>query len=97
MKEGRRVPVQRLIQRLQLKDYDVHTPYTDHMPQPSTVKILLKQHVGEKASATVSIGTKVNTGDVIAEVPENKLGAFIHAAITGTVTEITEDFVRINR
>ena len=95
MKEGRRVPVQRLIQRMQLKDYDVHTPFTENVPHPSSVKILLKQHVGETAKAIVLIGTKVNTGDVIAEVPENKLGAFIHASISGTVTEVTEDFVRI--
>ncbi len=95
MKDGRRVPVQRLIQRMQLKDYDVHTPFTEHTPNPNTVKILLKQHVGETAKATVSIGTKVSTGDVIGEVPENKLGAFIHASITGTVTEVTEEFVRI--
>jgi Na+-translocating ferredoxin:NAD+ oxidoreductase RnfC subunit len=95
MKEGRRVPVQRLIQRLNLKDYDVHTPFTEHVPNSATVKILLKQHVGEKAQPVVSIGTKVNAGDVIAEVPENKLGAFIHASITGTITEVTEEFVRI--
>lgn len=80
---------------MQLKDYDVHTPFTERTPNPSNVKILLKQHVGEKAQPVVSIGTKVNAGDVIAEVPEDKLGAFIHASITGTVTEVTEEFVRI--
>jgi len=97
MKEGRRVPVQRLIQRLQLKDYDAHTPFTENSPVPSSVKIYLKQHVGEKATAIVSVGTPVKAGDVIAEVPEGKLGVNIHASISGTVTHVSEDFIRINR
>ena len=97
IKEGRRVPVQKLIQRLHLQDFDAHTPFNPEMPRPANVKILLRQHVGEKSTPVVAVGAKVNIGDVIAVIPEGKLGSVIHASIEGMVTQVSEDFIRINR
>jgi Na+-translocating ferredoxin:NAD+ oxidoreductase RnfC subunit len=97
IKEGRRVPIKMLIKRLNVQDYDVHTPYNKEVPTPSGVKIFLKQHIGEKTISKVNIGDKVQEGDVIAVVPENKLGAHIHASISGQVSQVTEDYIRINK
>ena len=97
IKEGRRVPIKMLIKRLNVQDYDVHTPYNKEIPAPTGVKIFLKQHIGERTIPKVKIGEKVQEGDVIALVPENKLGAHIHASISGMVTQVTEDYIRINK
>ena len=86
-----------LIKRLNVQNYDVHTPYNKEIPAPSGVKIFLKQHIGEKTISKVNIGDKVEEGDVIALVPENKLGARIHASISGQVSQVTEDYIRINK
>jgi Na+-translocating ferredoxin:NAD+ oxidoreductase RnfC subunit len=97
IKEGRRVPIKMLIKRLNVQDYDVHTPYNKEIPSPSGVKIFLKQHIGERTLPKVKIGDRVEEGDLIAEVPENKLGAHIHASIAGQVSQVTEDYIRINK
>ena len=59
IKEGRRVPIKMLIKRLNIKDYDVHTPFNKDMPVASTVKIFLKQHIGNTTVSKVKIGDRV--------------------------------------
>ncbi|MHC1736464.1 MAG: 4Fe-4S dicluster domain-containing protein [Ignavibacteriaceae bacterium] len=97
MKNGRRVPLKQLISKLRLKDFDAHTPFTPQMPVPESVKILLKQHAGERSDSTVKIGQKVSKGEMIGKVPQGKLGANIHSSIDGLVTEVTDNFIRIKR
>jgi len=97
IKEGRRVPIKMLMKRLLVQNYDTHTPYNKEMPQVSSVKIFLKQHIGVSALPKVNIGDKIEEGDLIAAVPENKLGANIHASISGMVSQVTEEYIRINK
>jgi len=97
MKNGRRVPLKQLIKKLRLDDYNVHTPLTTEKPKPGCVKIMLKQHIGEVSVPVVKIGERVSAGDLIAKVPEGKLGANIHSSISGTVTQVGDDFVRVKR
>ncbi len=97
IKEGRRVPLKQLINRLRLNDYDVHTPFNKNIPETSSVKILLKQHIGEPAISLVKIGDKVKKNDLIGEVPKGKLGANVHASIGGMVSQVTNDYIRINK
>jgi Na+-translocating ferredoxin:NAD+ oxidoreductase RnfC subunit len=97
IKEGRRVPIKMLMKRLLVHSYDKHTPFNKEILHTSSVKILLKQHIGEKALPKVTIGDNVEEGDLIAAVPENKLGANIHASISGMVAQVTEDYIRINK
>ena len=84
------------MQKLQLKDYDVHTPFNSNKLETEQVKILLKQHVGEKAEPVVSTGDRVNKDQLIAKAPEGKLGAHIHASITGMVTHVGDEFIKIS-
>lgn len=95
IKEGRRVPLKQLVQRLKLKELDSHTPFKDIAYSPAQVKLMMSQHIGAKAIASVSIGDKVSRGQQIAAPPADKLGTPIHASIDGVVTQVTEDFVRI--
>lgn len=95
MKPGRRVPIKQLIARLKLTEYDVHTPYRDITISPNSLKIALKQHVGTKATAVVAKGEYVKFRQKIADVPNDALGAPLHAPMDGIVTEITEDYLLI--
>ncbi|MDR0308353.1 MAG: SLBB domain-containing protein [Coriobacteriales bacterium] len=82
----RKIPVKRLIARLGLRDYDRPAPLSTLQYQPKQVTMLLKQHLGAPATAVVSMGDAVNKGDLIAKIDDDKLGANIHASITGQVT-----------
>lgn len=97
MKEYRRVPIKLLLKRLRIENYEQPTPMVDDSPNPSMVKIPLKQHIGVPTISAVNTGDIVSTGDVIGRVPEGSLGAQVHASIGGKVTEVTSEFVTIER
>ena len=88
-KEYRKIPVKRLISRLGLSEYDVEAPLEEIKYCPQKVKILLKQHIGAPALPVVQIGQVVIEGEIIGEIPENTMGARIHASISGIVKEIS--------
>jgi len=95
IKEGRKVPLKQLIQKLKLKDYDVPAPYNNARLEVGTVKIPLKQHIGEICKSEVKEGEKISCGDLIASVPNGKLGANVHASISGKVEKVTIDYIKI--
>ncbi|MDQ7816055.1 MAG: 4Fe-4S dicluster domain-containing protein [Melioribacteraceae bacterium] len=97
IKEGRRVPLKMLMKKMDLLKYDSHTPFHKKSPEPTQVKILLKQHAGVPAKAVVSIGDVVKEGDLIADIEQGKLGAKIHASISGKVTQVSDDYIRISK
>lgn len=95
VKEGRRVPLKMLLKKLDLLSYDSHTPFNKKSPEPTQVKILMKQHTGNPAKPTVSIGDIVNEGDLIGDIETGKLGAKVHASISGKVTQVNNEFIQI--
>ncbi len=95
IKEGRRVPLKQLMKRIDVLKYDNHTPFVKESPKPAQVKIMLKQHVGSPAVPVIKLGAIVNEGTLIADIEEGKLGAKIHASISGKVTHVSEEFIRI--
>ncbi len=92
-REGRRVPIYRLISRLALNDYDVDAPLSEERIEVDQVKISLKQHIGAPSKPVVSVGDRVREGDLIADIPPGALGAKIHSSISGTVKEISPDYI----
>ena len=50
---------------------------------------------GKIAAINVMLGSSVKKGDVIAKPAEGKLGACIHASISGTVKEIANNAITI--
>lgn len=86
-REYRKVPMERLMARLDLTKYDREAPLDDDVVDMKRVKIMLSQHIGAPASAVVKSGDKVEMGQVIAE-PGKGLSVAIHASISGTVTEV---------
>ncbi len=95
IKEGRKVPLKQLIQKLKLKDYDVPAPYNTKRLKVNSVKIPLKQHIGEICKPEVKEGEKISCGDLIASIPNGKLGANVHASISGKVENVTNDYIKI--
>ncbi len=88
-------PVHKLVQQLGLKSYDVDAPLSGETYTFSKVTIPLQQNVGAPAQPVVEVGATVARGDLIACIPEGKLGANLHASIAGTVTAVTDKAIVI--
>ncbi|MCP4724966.1 MAG: NADH dehydrogenase subunit [bacterium] len=97
MKDSRRVPLEKLTRRLGLTRYNKPAPFKDIEIKPEKVIIHLKQHVGVAADPIIDSGARVERGETIAEVPEDKLGVNIHASISGKVTHIDNTAITIER
>ncbi|MGN0711176.1 MAG: 4Fe-4S dicluster domain-containing protein, partial [Anaerovoracaceae bacterium] len=96
-RKHRLVPSKRLIARIGLSDFDRPAPMTDIDMNPEVVHIATRQHVGAPAVPVVSAGDRVCAGQVIGSIPQDSLGAAIHASIAGTVVESGKDYVVIRR
>lgn len=95
-REYRKVPEKRLTARLGLTDYEKEAPLDVRIRDAKEVNVLLSQHIGAPAKAIVQKGMQVTCGDVIAQAAEG-LSVNIHAPITGTVREITDKAVCIQK
>lgn len=87
---SRKVPVGRLMQRLEVMKYDTHPEFCTQEIQVRQVTIQLKQHLGETALPVVAVGDGLKRGDVIGEIPEGALGARVHASIDGAVSAVDD-------
>jgi len=88
MHEGRRVPIKRLIQRLDVGTYDLPAPWVEDSIRPRRLVLPLKQNAGVPNRAVVRVGDQVRAGQLLGEMPPDALGAPIHAPLVGTVAEI---------
>lgn len=95
IKDGRKIPLKQLRKKLNVQNYEFPTPFKEIDFNPKQVKIMLSQHVGAPADPKISIGKYVEKGEMIGGIPEGKLGAPIHASISGTVSEITDKYIKI--
>lgn len=89
----RRIPTQRLMAKLGLTPFRNIATLSDHVLSPRRVTIPLQQHVGVPCVPTVRPGESVGEGALIASPPAGKLGANIHASISGRVREIDGEVV----
>ncbi len=87
-REYGKVPVKRLIARLGLTKYDRPAPLFEGPVRPRSVVIPLRMHIGAPCEPVVAVGQAVRCGDLIARVPDGKLGADIHASIDGVVRAV---------
>ena len=91
------VPMERLITRLGVAKYDVEAPFMD-VPEGftqkcKTLKIELRQHIGQPAKPVVNVGDGVKMFQKLASC--EGLGAEIHSPIDGKVKEITEKYIML--
>ncbi|MCD8046468.1 MAG: 4Fe-4S dicluster domain-containing protein [Clostridiales bacterium] len=92
--ENKRVPTERLLQRLDLKKFDRDAPMAGFV-DCDEVRIPLRMHIGAPDKPVVQAGQRVHKGDLIAE-PQG-MGARIHASIDGTVTRVTDQTIEIRK
>ncbi len=89
MREYRLVPTTRLIARLGLREWEHQVcPLDEGDYRPAQVRIPLRQHTGAPAEPVVRAGDRVAVGDLLARIPEGKLGANVHASIAGRVEAV---------
>jgi len=86
----RKIPSKRLVQKLQLGRYDTHPGFFDKDVVVKKVAIPVHQHIGAPALPVVKPGDRVKKGDLIARIPEEKLGAMVHASIDGVISFVGE-------
>ena len=91
----RKIGKDRLIRRYQLTDYDTHSLTLTPIPDPPMVKLSLTQAFGAPSEPVVKSGDTVECGQLIANAPDGKLGAALHASIDGQVTAIDSDYITI--
>ncbi len=89
------VPVKRLIARMNLAAFDRPAPLSNKTVVPKRVQMKLRQHVGKASEPVVKVGDKVVKGQLIARIPDNSLGAALHASISGTVTGVDDQTITL--
>ncbi len=95
-REERLVPTERLVARLGVGIY--HTgpvDWDESDVRADRVSISLKQNIGVPAAPLVAVGDAVTAGQMIASPAEGKLGANIHASISGHVAAISDKAIVI--
>jgi len=89
----RKIPTRRLVERLQIGQYEDHPPFMEENIEVKEVRIPLKQHLGAPARPVVKTGDHVDKGSLIGEIPDNALGARVHASIAGSVISVDDAVV----
>ncbi|MDR3401587.1 MAG: SLBB domain-containing protein [Chthoniobacter sp.] len=97
MADGRRVPIKALARKLHVLDYDVPAPFLDREISPSHLVLPLKQSAGAPCQAKVKAGDRVTAGQIIGEPAPNALGAILHAPISGTIREVNDQQIILEK
>ncbi len=92
-REYRKLPIKRLVSRLDLTEFDHESPMKSQSLKIHRVSIPLKQHIGDPSLPVVKVGDHVKKGDLIGKIPEGSLGATVHASISGIVRSIRQEIV----
>ena len=93
--EYHQAPSGRVLARINASRYDIPVPGEAVCLTTDVVCIPMRQHIGAPAEPCVTPGSTVRIGDVIGRMPENALGADIHASICGTVEHADQSHVVI--
>lgn len=92
LREGRKVPLRRLVARLGLEPYAGHLPFDAAEPQPALVSLPLQQHIGAPAIPVVKAGDQVRAGQLVAQAPQG-VGAGVHSPYAGIVQSVSGSVV----
>lgn len=93
----RKLPTERVVMRTDLLQwYERGEITTCERYEAQTVSIPTRQGVGRPAIPVVEPGDVVAVGQLIADLPDNAIGARMHASISGVVQVVTEDVITIS-
>ena len=97
MHDGRRVPIQSLMRKMHVEDYDLPAPLSAEIISPSRLVLPLKQSAGTPCVPKVKPGERVGAGQVIGEPALDALGAWLHAPMAGKVQAVNEQQIILER
>lgn len=97
LRDGRRVPIQGLMRKLEVQGYAHPAPWRAVGWNPAGVTLPLKQHAGAPVTPVVRVGERVRLGQVVGTMASGVLGAELHASIDGEVVAVTEKSLRLER
>ncbi len=97
MHDGRRVLIKALVKKLHVLEYDLPAPFSAKTVSPSRLVLPLKQSAGTACIPRAKVGDKVSAGQVLGEPAPNALGAVLHAPMAGTVREVSEQCLVLER
>ncbi|WP_105617778.1 4Fe-4S dicluster domain-containing protein [Vallitalea okinawensis] len=89
LRDYRKVPVPRLVARLDLSRFKGEKLNDMKVLEVDKVCISLSQHIGKPATPRVTVGDYVKKGQIIGDVDREDFGAVIHASISGKVCEVS--------
>lgn len=92
----RQVPTERLVARLNLRQYEGKHPEGCRELCPQRVSILFQQHIGKPAQPVLKQGDSVKKGDLLAAAQKG-LSANIYTSVDGVIEEIDADHAVIRR
>jgi Na+-translocating ferredoxin:NAD+ oxidoreductase RnfC subunit len=99
--ENRKAPMHRLFHKLGLTQFRNVGPLDDRLLEAGKVGIKLKQHLGAPCEPVVKAGDRVAKGQAVGRPPvvngKPALGAPVHASIDGTVANIADGVVWIEK
>ncbi len=95
-REFRKVPMNRLKERLGLTIYDVEAPLVDDVVKPKKVKIMLSQHIGAPAKLAVKKGQHISVGEVVGECINDALCVGVNSSVKGKVVDANDKFVLVD-
>lgn len=90
----RKVPTQRIAARAGVGAYYKIEGHTYKEETAKKVVLPLKMHIGVPSEPVIADGAHVQKGQLIAVCPEGKLGANLHASISG-IAHVTEQSITI--
>jgi len=90
LRDGRRTPIQSLMRKLSVEEYDHHAPLESRPLNLRRLVLPLKQGAGVPNSPLVKAGDRVTAGQALGEIPAGQLGSIIHAPVAALVESVTD-------
>lgn len=95
-RDYRKVPMERLISKLDLIKYNTNADFVDIDLQIDKVKIEMNQHLGNPAIPIVSKGDYVEEGQLIGKAEDSSFSLPVHSSVTGIVLQVNKKFILIS-
>ena len=95
-RDGRLVPVERLMQRLCLTQYNNLAILNPEVKNVNIVKIPLNEHIGKASEPIVKRNDNVKAGEMIAVIPDGAIGSNVHSSINGKVMEVNSEYIKLS-
>ncbi|HCM89712.1 MULTISPECIES: 4Fe-4S dicluster domain-containing protein [Vagococcus] len=97
MREYQKTPPKNILLKMGLEQYVDNDLSQLITFEPDEVFIPLKMHIGAPCQPLVKKGDQVIKGQLIAEMEDGKLGAPIHASISGTIICTSDSLIQIKK